>query len=95
MFEIQTNAAILNSFETHKTEKMKNDENKALLLQAAAKLATEDSSPLMKCMDVKNLHITKCTNELCLRSCLMKIFDASEMRNHPTLLMVFYNNRDE
>ena len=47
-------------------------------------------------MDVKKLHITKCTNEQCLRSCLLKLSDASgSMKNHATLFMLFYFNHDE
>ena len=96
MVEIQTNAAIFNSYATAKTEKMKSDENTALLLQVAAKLASEDSAPLMTAIDEQKLHIKKCTNEQCLRSCLLKLSDASGyMKNHATLLMLFYYNHDE
>ena len=47
-------------------------------------------------IDVKKLHVTKCTNEQLLRSCLLKLSDArGSMNNHTTLLMLFYFNHEE
>ena len=72
------------------------EEKTAFLLKAAANLASEGSSQVLLDADVKKLHITKCTDEACLRSCLLKIADCSgSMKNHATLLMLFYFKPEE